>query len=119
VPFDSGRKLMSTIHPLADGLFRVMVKGAPGEILRRCRSLLHRGELYPFTPEDEERLLQVNAAMAGQALRVLGFAYRDLPALPETPDPVSIERDLVFVGLLGMIDPPREEAREAVRRCRA
>lgn len=122
VAFDSDRKLMSTLHPLPDGdrgaRFRLMVKGAPGEVLARSAALCCGGETRPLSEEERERLLRANAGMAARALRVLGFAYRDLAAEPGEPDTDALERDLVFVGLLGMIDPPREEALEAVRRCR-
>ena len=104
IPFDSERKLMTTIHAWPGGGYRVCVKGAPDVLLRRCVSPPARAQT-------------VNADMAGRALRVLGVAYKDLPALPSSLGSEGVERGLTFVGLLGMIDPPRKEVAPAVARC--
>jgi len=116
IPFDSERKLMSTVHPMGGG-YRVMVKGAPDVLLSRCTHVLER-ERRPLTAARRAEITRANETMAGKALRVLGCAYRDLPALPRQLKGEELERDLTFCGLVGMIDPPRPEAREAVERCR-
>ncbi len=108
VPFDSERKLMSTIHAMPDGRFLVCVKGAPDVLLARCRI----GE------EERRRILAVNDSMAGAALRVLGVAQRSLDRMPTALDSGTVERELTFLGLLGMMDPPRREVKEAVDQCR-
>ena len=110
LPFDSERKLMSTIHPRPGGGFRVCVKGAPDVLLRRCRNMAG-GEDY--------RIARVNETMAGKALRVLGVAYKDIELLPRELSTDTLERGLTFVGLLGMIDPPRKEVKRAVEQCYA
>ncbi len=110
VPFDSSRKLMSTIHRLPSGKYRIITKGAPEVLFRCCTSFVDGGDNCRAT------LQRLNQSMAERALRVLGVAYRDCAALP-TADP-SIETGLTFLGLIGMVDPPRPEAKEAVRQCR-
>ena len=115
--FDSERKLMSTVHPL-NGKLRVMVKGAPDVLLARCSYILSSTSPAPLTPTITKRVDEANTAMAEKALRVLGCAYKDLDALPPgelTSD--LLERGLTFVGLVGMIDPPRTEVRQAVVQC--
>ena len=107
LPFDSQRKLMSTIHARPGGGFRVLVKGAPDVLLRRCR--LSHGEA--------ERIAARNEAMAGRALRVLGVACREVEFLPREVTSRTLEQELTFVGLIGMMDPPRPEARQAVEEC--
>ena len=109
VPFDSQRKLMSTVHTRPEGGYRVMVKGAPDVLLRRCTL----GET------ERRRVLSANESMAGRALRVLGVAYRDLEQMPAGLSGATLERGLTFVGLMGMIDPPRREVKGAVERCYA
>lgn len=115
VPFEAERKRMTTIHPdsTTEG-YLAYTKGAPDVVLQLCDRLYLRGREEPLTPERRDEIAQVNASLAGQALRLLGVAYRRLKELPEEPQADQIERDLVFVGLLGMIDPPRPEAREAI-----
>lgn len=109
LPFDSERKLMTTVHARPGGGFRVMVKGAPDVLVRRCR--LDAGSARRVLARGEE--------MAGRALRVLGMAYQDLEFLPPQLTGRILEQGLTFVGLAGMIDPPRREARQAVERCHA
>ena len=117
-PFDSERKLMSTVHPVG-GKFRVMVKGAPDVLLSRCTHIL-AGTSVPLTAALARDAEAANADMAENALRVLGCGYKDLEALPAGgPAPETLETGLTFVGLVGMIDPPRLEVRDAVARCRA
>jgi Ca2+-transporting ATPase len=104
LPFDADRKLMSTLHPSPNGGVRIMVKGGPDVLLQRCRWVQRTGK-NTLTAEIQKEILSANDAMAEQALRVLGVAYRELPALPEKMTSQWVERDLVFVGLIGMIDP--------------
>lgn len=116
LPFDSDRKLMSTVHPRPEGGYRVYVKGAPDVLLRRCRSLCGGAALTAGGMHDVQRK---NEDMAGCALRVLGVAYRDLELLPRTFTTDTLEQNLTFVGLVGMIDPPRKEVKTAVAQCYA
>ena len=116
LPFDSERKLMSTVHPRAGGGFRVCVKGAPDVLLRRCRRLSGGEALTSGRSRD---IRQVNENMAERALRVLGVAYKDLEMLPKELTSETLEQNLTFVGLVGMIDPPRQEVKEAVAQCYA
>ena len=116
LPFDSDRKLMSTIHPI-NGKYRVMVKGAPDILLSRCTHILGSG-VTPISPAAVKEIETANAAMAEKALRVLGAAYKDLDALPRGElTSEELEADLTFVGLVGMIDPPRMEVKQAVAEC--
>lgn len=116
IPFDSGRKLMSTIHKM-NGIYRVVTKGAPDVLLERCGRILANGEKKALTEKEKNKAVEANRAMAGKALRVLAVAFRDMEELPEGLTSENIEQDMVFVGLVGMIDPPRPEAAEAVRIC--
>lgn len=117
LPFDSERKRMSTVHKLRDGGFRGYVKGAPRETLALCRRVLVGGEVRDLTDAERRDILAANDEMARAALRVLAFAYRDLPAEPEEYAAEEIEQDLTFLGLAGMLDPPRPEVEEAVKKC--
>ncbi|MGI6207732.1 MAG: cation-translocating P-type ATPase [Anaerolineae bacterium] len=115
-PFDSVRKRMATVHPDgSEGRYVTYVKGAPDILLDLSTHLLTADGVVEMTPEAKSRFLEQNRNMAGQALRVLGLAYRETPDLPDSPSPEDLEHDLIFVGLLGMIDPPRPEVREAIR----
>jgi Ca2+-transporting ATPase len=118
VPFDADRKRMSTLHVRGEGV-RASVKGAPGLVLECCTHWQREGRVAPLAPADRQAIIAANAAFADEALRVLGFAYRDLDAMPQPVTVETVEAGLVFVGLLGMIDPPRPEARAAVERCRS
>jgi Ca2+-transporting ATPase len=125
VPFSSERKLMSTVHRDAEHADRgiVFTKGAPDVLLTRCSRELVGQERRPLTSERRAEILKTNEALAGEALRTLGVAARWLPAdelgeQAEHPDE-RLEHDLVFAGLIGMLDPPRSEAREAVNTARA
>jgi len=121
LPFDSERKLMSTVHPLPGqpGRYRVMVKGAPDVLLSRCTHIL-AGAAVPLTAALGRDVEAANASMAEQALRVLACGYKDIEKLP-AGNPVSgeLETGLTFVGLVGMIDPPRLEVKDAVGQCYA
>jgi Ca2+-transporting ATPase len=131
IPFDSDRKRMTTIHRHDPTAARVgagtgppyppivaFVKGAPDFILSLCSHMLQDGKTSPLTEDKRREVLERNRDMAGKALRVLAVAYRPLDAVPENPDPVPVETDLTFIGLLGMIDPPRPEAIEAIQLAR-
>ena len=120
LPFDSERKLMSTVHPLPGqpGRYRVMVKGAPDVLLSRCTHIL-AGAAVPLTAALGRDVEAANASMAEQALRVLACGYQDIESLPEPSGSAQLETGLTFVGLVGMIDPPRLEVRDAVAQCYA
>ena len=122
VPFSSERKLMSTVHTDADRLERVLVftKGAPDVLLTRCTAELVGEGRRPLSDERRREILDTNDALAARALRTLGMAFRSAPAgaLEDEELDERIERDLVFAGLIGMIDPPRDEARDAVARAK-
>ncbi|HEX6291702.1 MAG TPA: cation-translocating P-type ATPase [Herpetosiphonaceae bacterium] len=119
VPFSSERKLMSTVHQDADRQERLIVftKGAPDVLLPRCSHELLGDETRPLTPERQAEIQTINEQLAGEALRTLGIAFRSLPrdALSSDVDD-GVEHELVFLGLVGMIDPPRPEVRDAVER---
>ncbi|MCQ8264361.1 cation-translocating P-type ATPase [Streptococcus suis] len=114
LPFDSTRKLMSTIHQQAAGNFFVAVKGAPDQLLKRVTHIEENGTVRPITDADKEAILATNKSLAKQALRVLMMAYKYVDAIPELESEI-VENDLIFSGLVGMIDPERPEAAEAVR----
>ena len=114
LPFDSDRKLMSTIHKETDGSYFVAVKGAPDQLLKRVTRIEINGEIRPITDEDKQAILTTNKDLAKQALRVLMMAYKTTSAIPTLESEV-VESDLIFSGLVGMIDPERPEAAEAVR----
>jgi len=118
IPFSSERKRMTTVHHTSDGRLFAYVKGAPEVILERCTHVLKDTKPRKLTGRERKKILEMNEKMAREALRVLGMACKELPenAL-EDFDEESTENNLVFVGLMGMIDPPREEAREANRLC--
>ena len=115
VPFDSTRKLMSTIHQLEAGNYLVATKGAPDMLLEKVTHIEENGQVRPITQEDRDTLARLNKEMATQALRVLAIAYKYIDQVPETMDPESVEFDFVFAGLVGMIDPERKEAALAIQ----
>jgi Ca2+-transporting ATPase len=117
IPFTSERKRMTTIHKAPDGEIYAFMKGAPEIVLEKCTYILEGGEERKLTEEKKKKILEVNEQLAGNALRVLAMAYRRLPPSTEKYTADSIEREMVFVGLQGMIDPPREEAIEANKKC--
>ena len=113
IPFDSKRKIMTTIHKYGNG-YRIITKGAPDVLLKRCSNCYSGGQIVPiFSKKDD--INEQNNQMAEKALRVIAVAYKDVEKLPEMQD---VEKDLIFCGLIGMIDPPREGVKEAVRTCR-
>jgi Ca2+-transporting ATPase len=115
IPFESDRKRMTTIHPDPKwGDYVAYVKGAPDIIIGLCKQVVEDGQERPLTAEKRRRILEVNEALASNALRVLGVAYRPLPEIPRKPSVEEIENDLTFVGLIGMIDPARPEVKDAI-----
>ncbi len=117
-PFDSTRKMMSVRLQQPSGKEMLTTKGAPDVLLSRCTHVFIHGKAEPLTPTYKRRILQANEAMAKKALRVLGMAYRESVRGENVEDENVAERNLVFLGLIGMIDPPRKEVREAIRKCR-
>ena len=111
IPFDSNRKMMTTIHKLGNK-YRIITKGAPDVLLERCSKEIENNMFSKI------RIQNQNLEMAKKALRVIAIAYKDVDVLPNRIDTSTIENDLTFVGLLGMIDPPREGVKEAVKTCK-
>ncbi len=119
-PFDSDRKLSSIVRRAADGRSQALVNGAPGPLLARCTQLYTDTGVRPLTAEDREHILAKTSELATHALRVLGSAYRDVDAATSADTTAdAVERDLVFIGLTGMYDPPRAEGKAAIAACRA
>ena len=116
IPFDSERKMMSTINEL-NGEYRVYTKGAVESILNHSTHAIINGQKVELTNKLKEKILKINNNMSKKALRVLAFAYRDLKKVPEEIHKEKIETDLIYVGLIGMIDPPRDEVKDAVEKC--
>lgn len=116
-PFDSNRKMMSTIHKTADGILQ-FTKGAPDEILKHCTKIFKNGEVSPLTDADRDAVLKKNKEFADRALRVLACGYKQLSCVPEDQSSDNIENELVFCGLVGMIDPVRPEVKAAIEECR-
>lgn len=114
IPFDSERKAMSVVVRENDGRLLMYTKGAPEVILGKCSYKCSNGKTVPLSDQQRSEILAANGAMSGRALRVLALAYREVTSVTNA---LSEEHDLIFVGLAGMIDPPREEAKEAVQRC--
>ena len=119
VPFDSMRKMMSTVHKASDGSLVQFTKGAPDEVLKRCSKALINGELVDMTDSLRAEILAANKAMADKALRVLAAAKKNLSVEPAAYDSDTVECDLCFVGLVGMIDPVRPEVKDAINECRS
>ncbi len=117
-PFDSGRKMMSTVHDLGNS-FVQYTKGGPDVILSRCSYYYEDGQNKPMTEAKRTEIMVANKAMADKALRVLAVAKRDWAAKPENNTPEFLERELVFLGLTGMIDPVRPEVKAAIEECRS
>ena len=117
-PFDSGRKMMSTVHDLG-GSYVQYTKGGPDVVLARCTHYYENGESKPMTESKRAEIMAANKAMADKALRVLAAAKRDWSAKPESNTPEFLEKELVFLGLTGMIDPVRPEVKAAIEECRS
>ncbi|HCO18675.1 MAG TPA: ATPase, partial [Tissierellales bacterium] len=119
IPFDSERKMMTTFHDMPnDEGVSSFTKGAPDIIIDRCNRIILDGKVSEFTPELKSEVLRVNSELSRAALRVLAFAFKEYPSLPTDPSPDENESDMIFVGLTGMIDPPRPEARDAIALCK-
>jgi Ca2+-transporting ATPase len=119
IPFDSDRKRMTTFHPDPRyGGYVAYMKGAPDIVLGLCERVLEDGLIRPLTDERRQNILEQNEALAANALRVLGVAFRPLKEVPENPQPDEWEKEFVFIGLLGMIDPARPEVAPAIRTAR-
>lgn len=116
-PFDSMRKMMSTIHKTDKGFIQ-FTKGAPDVVLGQCTHILEKGEVRRMYEEDRGRILLENKAMADEALRVLMAAYREYDELPEDTSPEALEKKLIYIGMTGMIDPVRPEVKDAIGLCR-
>lgn len=114
VPFDSTRKLMSTIHQLEDGRYFVAVKGAPDQLIKRCTQVDNNGEVTTLADNQVDEILEYNTNLAKDALRVLAGAYKIIDEIPADVKSETIETDLIFAGLVGMIDPERKEAGDAI-----
>ena len=117
VPFDSMRKMMTTVHN-NNGTLIQFTKGAPDEILKRCVSVYENGEKIPLTEEKREQILGANKNMADRALRVLAVGFKNHEKEPEEYEAQALENDLCFIGLVGMIDPVRPEVKPAIDECR-
>ena len=117
VPFDSNRKLMTTVNKINDK-YIVYTKGGLDELLQRCNSYLYKGEKRTNLGQYSSWIRKNNEDMAKEALRVLAFAYKEIDHIPSKEEMKTIENDLTFIGMVGMIDPPREEAKKAVEKCK-
>lgn len=119
IPFDASRKMMTTFHKgYFENKITAITKGAPDLLIQKCSHILLNGEVVPFTEELKKKVLDTNINFSKQALRVLAVAYKVFDKLPDNLDPENIEKDMIFVGLSGMIDPLRPEAKEAIKLCK-
>lgn len=116
-PFDSMRKMMSTVHS-KDGAYIQYTKGAPDEVLKCCTKILKDGKIRDITEADRTEILKKNKEYADRALRVLACSFKELSEIPSDQSPEALEKDLVFCGLVGMIDPVRPEVKAAIEECR-
>jgi P-type Ca2+ transporter type 2C len=117
IPFDSERKRMTTVNRMSESSTRINVKGGLDEVLSVCDKIIIHGEIRPIVDDDKKLILLANETMANSALRVLAMAYKDLPDAPQNILIGDLENGLIFIGMLGMIDPARPEVIEAVARC--
>lgn len=118
IPFDSDRKLMTTINQLGDK-YIVYTKGGVDELLKRCNSYLVNNEIKKDLVEFRKTIDEANKKMAEKALRVLAMGYKELDHMPTKEEMQGMEQDLIYIGMVGMIDPPREEAKLAVEKCKS
>lgn len=118
IPFDSMRKMMSTVHKTENGEIIQFTKGAPDEILKICTTAIINGKEVRLTNELKNDILKANKSMADKALRVLAVASKSLPVAPSSYEPQDLENDLCFIGMVGMIDPVRPEVKSAIDKCR-
>ena len=117
IPFDSDRKLMTTVNEI-NGKYVVYTKGGVDELLRKCNSYLYNEEIKTDLENYTKTIYKHNENMAKEALRVLAFAYKEIDHNPNKQEIEELEKDLIFIGMVGMIDPPREEAKKAVEKCK-
>ena len=117
IPFDSDRKLMTTVNNV-NGKYIVYTKGGIDELLTKCTAYELNNQIYEEIDVYSNKIREENEKMAKQALRVLGCAYKELNHKPTKEEMQNIESDLIFIGMVGMIDPPREEAKKAVEKCK-
>lgn len=117
IPFDSTRKLMTTIHK-SNGKYRIITKGAPDALIKKCTKYYKNGSIYNMNTMVSNDITKYNEEMANNALRILAVAFLDTTSLPQPINAQNIEQNLVFVGLIGMIDPPRLGVKEAVKTCK-
>ncbi len=117
VPFDSGRKMMSTVHNIK-GVFTQYTKGAPDEILKKCNRALISGEVVEMTDAIKTKIFEENTRMGNKALRVFAVAYKEYSSAPDVYESSELEYDMIFIGLTGMIDPVRPEVKDAIIECR-
>ena len=118
IPFDSDRKMMTTLHENFNSGVYTFTKGAPDVVLSHSKYFLKDGEVVELTEKDRDEFLNMNSTFAKDALRVLGYAYRVYEEVPKNLTSEEIEREMIFVGLTGMIDPARPEAKEAIKECK-
>lgn len=119
IPFDSKRKLMSTVHKKNDGKYISITKGAPDILLYKCTHYYDKGDIVPLSSQKQKQILKNISQMAQSALRVLAISYKEFQTEPKKAEESVVENNLVFLGLIGIIDPPRPEAKEAVATCKA
>lgn len=120
LPFDSSRKMMTTFHTnYIDGKIVSFTKGAPDIVISKCSKIALNGKVVDFTKELKDKVLSVNTKFARSALRVLSMAYKTWTHVPEHPTFDLVENDMIFVGLVGMIDPARPEVKESIKLCKA
>ena len=118
IPFDSVRKCMTTVHKSSENTYRSITKGAFDFLIKKCSSYYYNGRQYPMSNKERSRFNSINNRMTEKALRVIAVAYKNLPTTGVKGDIKELENDLTFIGLVGMIDPPRNEVREAVNTCK-
>ena len=118
IPFDSTRKLMTTIHKLNNGKYRVITKGAPDALINKCEYYYDKTKIFPIDLNIKSKINICNEKQASDALRVLGIAYKDIDFLPQNINSNNIEQSLTFVSLVCMIDPPRDGVKEAISTCK-
>ena len=118
IPFDSDRKLMTTVHKVSDKKYMVYTKGGVDELLARCNSYVVNGKVLTDIEKYAETIDKYNDVMAEDALRVLAMAYKEIDHKPSKEEMKDIEKDLTYIGMVGMIDPPREEVKTAVEKCK-
>ncbi len=119
IPFDSDRKLMSIIRERKDAMQSVFVKGAPDVLLGKCTNIQEDGKNRPLTQKDTDAILEMNSKLADRAMRVLALASKEIAKTPDKAAEQAVETELMFLGLVAMIDPPRQEAGNAIAECKS